>query len=110
MISQKDIFGNANFVFRASQTFSRNKFLGLLSRCMKEGVADWPSPGKQLDDVTGRRINLRKGAQYSFYSLKITNFAILGDPPLLKLEYLKIDYLQKAESFLRSEYLDWPYY
>ena len=80
------------------------------ARCMKEGVADWPSPGKQLDDVTGRRINLRKGAQYSFYSLKITNFAILVDPPLLKLEYLKIDYLQKAESFMRSEYLDWPYY
>ena len=38
------------------------------------------------------------------------NFAILGDAPLLKLEYLKIDNLQKAESFMRSEYLDWPYY
>ena len=32
------------------------------------GVADWPSPGKQLGDVTGRRINLRKGARYQFSS------------------------------------------
>ena len=76
---------------------------------MKEGVADWLPPGKQLGDVTGRRINLRKGAQYSFYSRKVKNFAIRGDPPPLKLEYLKINSLQKAESFRGSEYLDGTY-
>ena len=33
-----------------------------------EGVADRASPGKQLGDVIGRHINLRKGAQCEFYS------------------------------------------
>ena len=35
---------------------------------MKEGVAEWPSLGKQLGYVTGRLINLRKGAQSAFHS------------------------------------------
>ena len=54
------------------------------------GVAEWPSPGRLLGDVIGWPINLRKGAQCSFYGNKLTNFTILSDPPLLKREYLKI--------------------
>ena len=54
------------------------------------GVAEWPSQGRLLGDVIGWHINLRKGAQCSFYSLKWINFTLLSDPPLLKLEYLKI--------------------
>ena len=54
------------------------------------GVTEWPSQGRLLGDVIGWHINLHKGAQCSFYSLKWMNFTLPSDPPLLKLEYLKI--------------------
>ena len=61
-----------------------------LDKMIIPGVAEWPSQGRLLGDVIGWHINLRKGAQCSFYSLKWMNFTLPSDPPLLKLEYLKI--------------------
>ena len=79
----------------AARSRTRSEFQGSCLRLEKSkmiipGVAEWPSQGRLLGDVIGWHINLRKGAQCSFYSLKWMNFTLPSDPPLLKLEYLKI--------------------
>ena len=56
-------------VFMLSQQIQCIHEISALSRealWTTPGVAESPSQGRQLGDVTGRLINLRRGAQYQF--------------------------------------------